>query len=97
MLRYIDVPIINNSACNNYYLGSVKNTNICTSSKADKKSTCNGDSGGPLVLIDNDDNILIGATSFGIIFGCELGFPSVFTRITSYLDWIEKISGVSSR
>jgi len=62
-------------------------------------STCNGDSGGPLILNDGS-NTLIGATSFGIAFsfgialGCERGWPGVFTRVTSYLDWIEAKTGV---
>lgn len=31
---------------------------------------------------------LVGLTSFGIKFGCEVNWPNVYTRITSYLDWI---------
>lgn len=32
---------------------------------------------------------LVGLTSFGVGLGCEVSWPNVFTRITSYLDWIE--------
>ncbi|XP_055910570.1 brachyurin-like [Eupeodes corollae] len=94
ILRWVEVPIMANNVCNRYYQGSVKDTNICISTKG-KKSTCNGDSGGPLVLNDGS-NTVIGATSFGIIFGCEVEFPGVFTRITSYLDWIKEKTGISN-
>lgn len=77
-----------NSGCAPWYVGLVGSTNICIKTTGGI-STCNGDSGGPLVLADGS-NTLIGATSFGIAFGCERGWPGVFTRITSYLDWIQK-------
>lgn len=39
----------------------------------EKESVCNGDSGGP--LIEAQSKNLIGVTSFGSAFGCELGLP----------------------
>ncbi|CAG4936647.1 unnamed protein product [Colias eurytheme] len=48
------------------------------------KGTCKGDSGSPLVCADNDEQI--GLTSWGI--PCALGAPDMFTRISSYKDWI---------
>lgn len=91
-LRWIEVPIISNSGCGTWFLGQVKSSNICIKTTGGI-STCNGDSGGPLILADGS-NTLIGATSFGIALGCERGWPGVFTRITSYLDWIKANSGV---
>ncbi|EDW72950.1 uncharacterized protein Dwil_GK17276 [Drosophila willistoni] len=91
-LRYIDVPIMANSGCSPWYLGLVGSTNICIKTTGGT-SICSGDSGGPLVT---KDGYLIGATSFGIAFGCEVGWPGVFTRVTSYLDWIEDKTGVAN-
>ncbi|KAJ8926768.1 hypothetical protein NQ314_020886 [Rhamnusium bicolor] len=48
------------------------------------KGTCNGDSGGPLVV----GNEQIGLVSYGAS-GCPSGYPSAYTRIASFLDWIE--------
>ncbi|KAH8380745.1 brachyurin [Drosophila serrata] len=90
-LQYAVAPIMNNSGCSPWYAGLVVSTNICIKTTGGI-STCNGDSGGPLVI----DGTLIGATSFGIAFGCEKGWPGVFTRITSYLDWIEAKSEVAN-
>lgn len=54
-----------------------------------------GDSGGPLVCKNAAGNkVQVGIVSFGLSFGCELGFPGVFTRVTEYLDWIEKNAGI---
>ncbi|XP_005183423.1 brachyurin [Musca domestica] len=96
LLRYIEVPVMKLSTCKTYYLGMVTEKMICISSKGGK-STCNGDSGGPLVYKHDGVNTVIGATSFGIALGCEKGWPGVFTRVTSYLDWIEEKSGVVNK
>jgi secreted trypsin-like serine protease len=54
-----------------------------------------GDSGGPLAHFDsNGVPTLIGIVSFGSSAGCELGYPSGYTRITSFLSWIELNSDV---
>lgn len=37
---------------------------------------------------------IVGIVSFGAEIGCTLGHPVVFTRVTKYLDWIEKHSGI---
>ncbi|XP_034483657.1 serine protease 1-like [Drosophila innubila] len=96
VLLYVEMPIMKPSTCNTYWAGLITDDVICMSTKGGK-STCSGDSGGPLVHKDRDVNYLIGATSFGLSLGCEKGYPAVFTRITAYLDWIEKHSGVVNK
>lgn len=61
----------------------VRSTNICTFT-AMGEGTCVGDSGGPLVAHRHQ----IGIVSWG--FGCAGSIPEVFTRVSSYIDWIEK-------
>lgn len=67
----------------------VKNSQICT--KDSGKDTCQGDSGGPLVLYRESycRFNLVGVTSYGV--GCGTGAPAVYTRVYSYLDWIESV------
>lgn len=50
-----------------------------------------GDSGGPLqaALADDGKYYLIGLTSYGI--GCGSAFPGIYTRVSSYIEWIERI------
>ena len=44
-----------------------------------------GDSGGPLhVIMDDGRYKQIGITSFGLVFGCELGLHAAFTRTSEY-------------
>ncbi|XP_011185319.3 brachyurin [Zeugodacus cucurbitae] len=94
ILRWIDVPIISNTECNSWIYGSIHSTNICIGTD-NYKSTCHGDAGGPLVLAK--DSTLIGVASYNIIYSCEIGGPAPFTRVTSYLDWIEAKTGISSK
>ncbi|KAM7352038.1 serine protease 1-like [Cochliomyia hominivorax] len=91
-LQWAEMEIITNAVCQKTFLFSVTSTNICVATPGGI-STCKGDSGGPLVLASN--KVQIGLTSFGSASGCEKGFPAVFTRVTSYLDWIQKHTGVS--
>ncbi|XP_070494752.1 transmembrane protease serine 9-like [Chironomus tepperi] len=51
---------------------------------------CQGDSGGPLFYEKNNINYLYGITSFGIACGSQT-LPGVYTKVTRYLDWIEKV------
>ncbi|KAG5667509.1 hypothetical protein PVAND_015488 [Polypedilum vanderplanki] len=94
-LRFMSQPIYPNSKCETVFgKVNVRDTNLCLSG-ANGKSTCQGDSGGPLVTeIAPGRNVLVGIVSFGAESGCTLGHPLVFTRVASYLDWIEKITGI---
>ncbi|KAJ8916289.1 hypothetical protein NQ315_016430 [Exocentrus adspersus] len=87
VLMEVNSTIITNSQCSRIY-GDVPNTQICTSGVGGV-GACNGDSGGPLVT----DNVLIGVVSYGAA-GCLAGYPSAFSRVTSYLDWIERNTGI---
>ena len=62
----------------------------------DGPTTCFGDSGGGLTVnLDNSSKILLGIMSYGP--ECEIRTtPSIFTRISTYTDWIvEKIKSNS--
>ncbi|KFB45034.1 AGAP005670-PA-like protein [Anopheles sinensis] len=61
--------------------------NVCMSG-ANGRSACNGDSGGPLAVQD-DGSLQIGIVSFGSAAGCSIGMPSVYARVSFFLDFIE--------
>jgi len=47
-----------------------------------------GDSGGALVIQNGNSYTQIGVVSFVSSLGCASGYPSGYTRVTSFLSWI---------
>ncbi|XP_037045225.1 brachyurin-like [Bradysia coprophila] len=93
-LQWAPMHIISNSVCvKSYDSFVVRSSTICAQGN-ERESVCNGDSGGPLVL-KSDNRTLIGVTSFGHAAGCDMGLPQGFSRITSYLKWIEDNTGIT--
>ncbi|XP_002026422.2 serine protease 1 [Drosophila persimilis] len=92
-LQYSDFTVVTNAVCANTYGSLIITGSVICIATPNKISTCNGDSGGPLV--QKSTNILIGVTSFVSSAGCESGAPAGFSRVTSFLDWIQSNSGVS--
>lgn len=53
---------------------------------------CQGDSGGPLNCHHGDVWQVFGIVSFGSAEGCNtLNKPTVFTRVSAYIDWIHTV------
>ncbi|XP_061102877.1 tolloid-like protein 1 [Conger conger] len=96
-LNQVDLPVVPYDTCKrmDYWWFQVKPSMICSgyNSPDELKSVCQGDSGGPLVCQDNSTSPweVHGITSFGPI-GCIMDKkPSVFTRVSAYLPWIEQV------
>ncbi|XP_013928258.1 PREDICTED: transmembrane protease serine 3-like [Thamnophis sirtalis] len=90
-MKYAGVPLISNKVCNHgkVYGGIVASSMLCAGYLKGGIDTCQGDSGGPLACKDLNTWKLVGTTSFGV--GCaEENKPGVYSRITSYLDWIHE-------
>lgn len=65
---------------------------MCVGFKVGGRDTCQGDSGGPLQIRDLENDCLfhvVGITSYGTYCGEEV--PAVYTRVGSYIPWIESI------
>lgn len=56
----------------------------------ERQSGCFGDSGGPLNI---ENNTVIGISSF-VAGSCNDGLPTMFTRVSVYLNWIENVTGL---
>jgi trypsin len=81
-LMEVDLRIADNSRCENSLPGFNGQASICMQGATATQTPCNGDSGGPLVV----GNTLIGAVSYGN--ACR--GDSAFTRINTYLNWINQ-------
>ncbi|KAM3623175.1 uncharacterized protein V6R79_007971 [Siganus canaliculatus] len=96
-LNQVALPVVPYDTCKrmDYWWFQVKTSMICCGYTLpdELKSVCQGDSGGPLVCRDTLDSPweVHGITSFGPI-GCIMNKkPSVFTRSSAYIPWIENI------
>ncbi|KAF6204337.1 hypothetical protein GE061_002678 [Apolygus lucorum] len=88
-LLYQQVPVVSAEVCQTHYDVALHETQMCAGGQG--IGTCKGDSGSGLVLPHSGRYYIIGINSYG--YPCEGEGtplqPSIFTRITSYLDWIE--------
>lgn len=93
----VEVREVEHSICKNKYANHTSKLTIfasqlCAGGEKDKDS-CQGDSGGPLMGLYNDRKggnyfYLVGIVSNGI--GCGIaGWPGVYTRVSSYISWIQ--------
>lgn len=87
-LQCLNLTTIANSECatahsNATYPYPVFDSNICTFTEYGQ-GACHGDSGGPLVV----NNVLVGVVSWGQ--PCGVGYPDVFTRVSSFVSWIQE-------
>nr|XP_022909832.1 brachyurin-like [Onthophagus taurus] len=93
-LREASVDVMSIAACRFamrwWEIAIIAESHLCTSGDGGR-GICSGDSGGPVVSNDR----LIGVAAFGLVNGCELGLPSIHTRVSTFLDWIEANSDVS--
>ncbi|RVE47617.1 hypothetical protein evm_007714 [Chilo suppressalis] len=107
LLDVLDTQLCNNllrRSFNRHWYG-FQDHQICAGVLSGGADACQGDSGGPLQIrmklpqknrrCDLTNSCrrmyhIIGVTSFGV--GCALpNLPGVYTRVSSYLDWIEGI------
>ncbi|XP_077325130.1 ovochymase-1 isoform X2 [Lithobates pipiens] len=90
-LQLLQVPILNASVCNTtYHPGMISERMICAGfPDSGGKDACKGDSGGPLVCRNtNNSYVVYGIVSWGV--GCARPRkPGVYTRVRSFLRWIE--------
>ncbi|XP_045617610.1 venom serine protease Bi-VSP isoform X2 [Procambarus clarkii] len=88
-LLHVMLPVISQEECALKYtrFRQVRIDNSVLCAGVGGKDACQGDSGGPMVMHYGSQTFLTGIVSFG--FRCaEPNFPGVYTKVSSYLDWI---------
>ncbi|XP_014668030.1 PREDICTED: vitamin K-dependent protein C-like [Priapulus caudatus] len=89
VLQKIDLTMLSNDDCRDYYSrNSIKSSMLCAGRLTDDvySGPCYGDSGGPMVTSLSGLPVQVGIVSWGE--GCLRPYPSVFTRVSSFREWI---------
>ncbi|NXE29330.1 CTRC protein, partial [Ardeotis kori] len=97
VLQQALLPIVDHEICSqrDWWGSTVRTTMVCAGGDG-VASGCNGDSGGPLNCQRNGVWDVDGIVSFGSGLGCNTAKkPTVFTRVSAYIDWINKVSAPS--
>lgn len=102
VLQEVTIQVIDPPTCDRAYIQQrgttiprgITTQFLCAGVPEGGKDACQRDSGGPLMLLEGDVWFLVGVVSFG--FQCaQAGYPGVYTRVTSYLDWLQEVTGDS--
>ncbi|KAF5293939.1 hypothetical protein FQA39_LY13644 [Lamprigera yunnana] len=93
-LLKVEIAVTSRDNCQRTYENTqaqLTDRQICAGGQ-NRRDSCGGDSGGPIQRIDsyNDDAryVQYGVVSFGPRFCGQEGFPGVYTRTDSYIEWI---------
>lgn len=91
-LREVNIPTVSSEKCNEVYQGGIVNSQICAADfDHGGIDSCQGDSGGPAVISKDGKLQLVGIVSWG--HGCaQKNRPGVYTRVSSFADWISSTS-----
>ncbi|XP_063708478.1 chymotrypsinogen A-like isoform X2 [Culicoides brevitarsis] len=94
-LQKAQINIKNEETCKIVYelKGATKllDHQICAGDSQSVTDTCKGDSGGPLIQKFENISTVVGITSYGSGFCDSTRFSSVYTRVSSFISWIEAI------
>ncbi|KOC69514.1 Mite allergen Der p 3 [Habropoda laboriosa] len=84
-LHWVDIQVASQTYCNLMYNNVIHDTQLCAHDSTIVKGHCNGDSGGPLTV----NGKLHGIVSWSMDCA-NVVYPSVYTRVSSYLNWIKE-------
>ncbi|XP_026512812.1 hepatocyte growth factor-like protein isoform X2 [Terrapene carolina triunguis] len=90
LLNVAKLPVLSNKECNRALRGQVKESELCTAPLRAGVGACEGDYGGPLACLTHDCWVLEGVIT-PIRVCARKDQPAVFTRVSLYVDWINKV------
>lgn len=93
-LQIVKEEVISNLGCKSKYPSYITSSNICTGHAG---TPCDGDEGDAMYMNEEGKPTAIGVFSYQFSLGCTWGWPPVYARITSFLEWIQSNSDVIIR
>ncbi|GBL72283.1 Chymotrypsin-like protease CTRL-1 [Araneus ventricosus] len=84
------LAVISTQECQSRMRTAIADSILCTEPRTDE-TMCNADSGAPLIIAKDDKFEVIGILTWNRN-DCDERFPAVFTRVSSYHRWIEKLA-----
>uniref|UniRef100_A0A3Q3AHG9 trypsin n=1 Tax=Kryptolebias marmoratus TaxID=37003 RepID=A0A3Q3AHG9_KRYMA len=89
--KCLNVPIVEDSDCENAYPGMITRRMLCAGYMDGGRDACNGDSGSPLMCVGE----VHGLVSWGQ--GCaQPNYPGVYVKVCEFLYWIEETLAANS-
>ena len=98
VLMALDLPLVDQAACQSAWGAAgmtILDSMVCAGFVEGGKSSCQGDSGGALVIDDGFGSFVQqGIVSFGPEVCNAGGVPSVYTRVSAYIEWLQQTTGL---
>ena len=97
-MNYVQLPVVEQETCSKSITSlkktrdnvpSLSNNMFCAGVPEGGLDSCQGDTGGPYALRDDGRFWAAGIVSWGVDCGKQ-GTYGVYTRVTNYMDWINK-------
>jgi secreted trypsin-like serine protease len=90
VLQKASITILTTAQCQQQGSSGVWANHICIRDNSNQAGACNGDSGGPCNCPSGSTSLVTGIASFVWASGgnCLTTRPSVYTRVSTYLQWI---------
>ncbi|XP_068619886.1 venom protease-like [Battus philenor] len=90
VLMEVSVPVWEQKKCQDSFVATVFEENICAGAPEGGRDSCQGDSGGPLMYqMPSGRWAIVGVVSWGVRCG-EPEHPGLYTRVDKYLSWIDE-------
>jgi len=88
-LQQVGGPIVDQASCKKTWKNFLRESNLCFGNGL--RGGCMGDSGGPLVCREGRRWFQLGVVSWGSSTCKKVGYPSVFTQVSKYVNWIKSV------
>lgn len=88
-LRQVNLPVVDDSYCNNGYGVTLAGSQLCAGYPI-AKDACTGDSGGPMMLMVDGQWVHVGLVSYGAECEVQNGYYGVYTRSSAFVDFIKQ-------